>query len=274
MHGQHEVAKGTGLHRQLKQADAAVAAAQAHLDAQRAAQRAYEAQSRHPRGRPPAFAAQIEAALTALVAAEAEQTQAQARQTEARELIRELGHLDHPYDVETGQVQSVEQVAARFAAVWARLSRLADAVDLPTRARERIAKAQRLTVHWLAYLSFFFATLQVRVEALDLPADLEQALFTQLVPALYLERVAARSPQAGRPATEWRRSVRSCSNHCASRRIRSKRCRSPPVNTTKRSPAAAPICSSAAAPAWRAATVSSPSTIMAVTACGAVSSRH
>jgi hypothetical protein len=197
-HGQHEVAKGTGLHlaRQLKQADAAVAAAQAHLDAQRAAQRADEAQSRHPRGRPPAFAAQIEAALTDLVAAEAGQTQAQARQTEARELIRELGHLDHPYDVETGQVQSVEQVAARFAAVWARLSRLADAADLPTRARERIAKAQRLTVHWLAYLSFFFATLQVRVEALDLPADLEQALFTQLVPALYLERVAARSPQA------------------------------------------------------------------------------
>jgi hypothetical protein len=198
MHAQHEVAKGTGLHlaRQLKQADAVVAAAQAHVDAQRAAQHAYEAQSRHPRGRPPAFAARIAAALTDLVAAEAEQTQAQARQAEARELIRELGTIYHPYEVETGQVQSVARVAARFEQVWTRLSRLVAAADLPTRARERIAKAQRLTVHWLAYLSFFFATLQARVEALDLPADLEQAFLTQLVPALYLERVAARSTQA------------------------------------------------------------------------------
>jgi hypothetical protein len=197
-HGQHEVSKGTGLHlaRQVKQADAAVAAAQAHLDAERAAQRAFEAPPRHPRGRPPAFATRIEAALTELVQAEAERTQAQDRQTEARESIRELGALYHPYDPETGAVQSVERVAARFAHLWTRLSHLADAADLPTRARERIAKAQRLTVHWLAYLTFFFATLQARVEALDLAPDVEEAVLTQLIPALYLERVAARSTQA------------------------------------------------------------------------------
>jgi hypothetical protein len=35
---------------------------------------------------------------------------------------------------------------------------LAEAADLPERARERLAKAERLTVQWLATLAFFFAT--------------------------------------------------------------------------------------------------------------------
>lgn len=197
-HGQHEVCKATAVHlaREVKRTTAAVATAQAQLDAQRAAQRTYDARSHHPRGRPPAFAARIDAALSALVRAEAELAQAQAHQTAARESIRELGTLYHPYALQTGAVQAVEQVAAGFEQVWTRLSRLADATDLPARARERLAKAQRLTVHWLAYLTFFFTTLQTRVEALDLAPELEQAVLTELIPALYLERAAARSKQA------------------------------------------------------------------------------
>jgi hypothetical protein len=199
-HGQQEVSKGTGLHlaRQVQEADAAVATAEAHLEAQRAAERAYDAQSPRPCGRPPAFAARIAAAVSDLVQAQTQQTQAIERQTEARAAIRELGALFHPYDLEHGQIQPVTRVAARFAAVWARLAHLAEAADLPARAREHIAKAQRLTVQWLAALSFFFATIQTRVEALDLAPDLEQAVLTQLIPALYLERVAGRSPAATR----------------------------------------------------------------------------
>ena len=197
-HGQHEVAKGTGLPlaRQVRQADAAVAQAQTQLDAERAARQAYETEPRHRRGRPPDYAARVDAALGTLVEAEAEQAAALARQTEARELIRELGHLDHPYHLETGAVQPVDAVRARYEQVWQRLSQLATAADLPTRSRERIAKARRLTVHWLAYLSFFFATVQTRVEAFDLPVELEQALHNELIPALYLQRVGARSSRA------------------------------------------------------------------------------
>ena len=197
-HGQHDVSKATSLHvaRQVRQASAAVAAAQTSVDAGRAAEQAYHAQVPHPCGRPPAFATRIEAAFTALVAAEAEQTQALARQTQAREQIRELGILYHPYDLERGQVQPVAQVAARFAAVWAHLARLAEAADLPARAREHLAKAQRLTVPWLASLAFFWASVQTRVDALDLAPNVEQAVLTQLIPALYLERVAGRSTHA------------------------------------------------------------------------------
>jgi hypothetical protein len=123
-------------------------------------------------------------------------TQAQARQCEAREGVRELGIGYHPVDLERGQAQPVEQVAQRFNGVWAQLGRIAAAANLPTRARERLAKAQRLTTQLLATLTFFFATLQLQIEALALPPDLERVLVEQLIPALYLERVAARSTHA------------------------------------------------------------------------------
>jgi hypothetical protein len=93
-------------------------------------------------------------------------------------------------------VQSMAPVATRFADVWARLTRLAEAADLPARAREHLAHAQRLTVQWLATLAFFWARVQTRVDALDLAPDLEQAVLTQWIPALDLERVAGRSTHA------------------------------------------------------------------------------
>jgi hypothetical protein len=134
--------------------------------------------------------------LRELVQAEAEQTQAQARQSEARALMRELGALYHPYELERGQAQSPERVATRFEEVWTQLYRLAEAADLPKRARERLAKAQRLTIQMLATITFFFATLQAKVEALALPPQVEAAVIEQLIPALYLERVAARTTHA------------------------------------------------------------------------------
>jgi hypothetical protein len=80
--------------------------------------------------------------------------------------------------------------------VWTRLKGLAEAAELPERARERLAKAERLTVQWLATLAFFFATVTARVEALALPPQLEAAVLEKLIPAIYLERVAARSTAA------------------------------------------------------------------------------
>ena len=207
-HGQHEVSKATSLAlaREVRRAEAGVAAAQAHWEAERAAQQAFEARMPRPLGRPPAFETRIAAALSALVAVEAERDRARERQSEARALIRELGVLYHPYDPVDGQTQPVARVAARFTAVWTRLKGLAEAADLPERARERIMKAERLTVQWLATLAFFFATVTARVEALALSPELEAAVLEQLIPAIDLERAAARST-----ATETRHRVQAVS---------------------------------------------------------------
>ena len=111
-------------------------------------------------------------------------------------MSRSAGVLYHPYDLQTGRAQPVERIAQRFEEVWTQLRRLAAATDLPTRARERLAKAQRLTTQLLATTAFFLATLQAKVEALALPPSVEAALVEQLILALYLERVAARSTRA------------------------------------------------------------------------------
>jgi len=69
---------------------------------------------------------------------------------------------------------------------------------LSQRARERIAKAQRMTASLLATLTFFFTTIQAKVEALALALapENEAAVHQQLIPAIYLERVADRSSRA------------------------------------------------------------------------------
>jgi hypothetical protein len=142
-------------------------------------------------------------ASRALVQAEWRRDRAQERQTQAREILHEIGEAYHPYDVHSGQAQSPERLAERFAACWKRLAELAEQADLAQRARERIAKAKRVTTQLLATLRFFFATVEAKVEALHLAPEIEAAVHRRLIPAIYLERVAERSTDA-----ETRRSLR------------------------------------------------------------------
>ena len=262
-HGQQEVSKGTSLHlaRHVKQAEGRVVAAQARWDAARAAERAYEAQSPRPGGRPPAFAARMEDAVAAVVQAEADRAQAQTRQTDARDVVRERGILYRPDDLEHGQAQPVARIAQRFADVWARRQPLADAADLPTRARERLAKAERLTIQFLATVTCFFATVPAKVEALNLSPAVEHALLTQAIPALYLERVAARSTHA-EPRHRLRALIRQWLEPLG-QPDRPLNALSAIERASNRWPATAPIGSSAAVPRWRGATVNCPCILMA-----------
>lgn len=195
-HVQHEVVKATSLALK-RQAGAAVEAerqAQATLAEEIAAQAAYEAQ--RPPGRPPDFSARIRSAEIALADAELEREAAQARRIEAAELTRKIGEIFHPYDLDTGQAQTPLRAEVRFEGVWTRFEELAQEADLTQRAREGIAKAKRVTTQLIATLTFFFATMQARVEALDLPLEMERCLLDELIPAAYLDRAALRAKRA------------------------------------------------------------------------------
>jgi hypothetical protein len=197
-HVQHEVSKATSLHlaRQVKQTATRLAAAEATVQEVRAAEQTYADQRPHPRGRPPDFAQHRQAALSTWGEAAVEHAQAQTRQAKARGLLRALGQLYHPYDLASGLAQPVATVAARFVSVWTRLQRLAAVAELPARAHAHLAKAERVTTALLATMTFFFLTLQAKVEALNLPADLEEAVHNHLIPAISLERVATRTSNA------------------------------------------------------------------------------
>jgi len=128
--------------------------------------------------------------------AERRHDEAQERQVRAREILHEIGDAYHPYHLQNGQAQSPERLAERFAACWQRLAELAEQAELSQRARERIAKAKRVTTQLLATLRFYIATVEAKVEALNLAPEIEAAVHRQLIPAIYLERVAERSSQA------------------------------------------------------------------------------
>jgi hypothetical protein len=195
-HLQHEVAKATGLPlvRQVKAAEQALADAQARLEQQYQARTAYA--SHRPPGRPPAFEQRLAQAHQQVAVAERDLHHAQAHQTQAQEVLHELSAAYHPYALDTAQIQPSGRVAERLQGCWQTLNQLARAAHLPERCQEQIRKAQRLTGSLLATLSFFFATVQAKIEALNLPLEVETVVYHSLIPAIYLERVADKTATA------------------------------------------------------------------------------
>jgi hypothetical protein len=195
-HLQHEVAKATGLPlaRQVKAAEQALTDAHARLDQQYQARTAYE--SHRPPGRPPAFEQRLAQAHQQVAVAERHLHHAQAHQTQAQEVLHELSAAYHPYDLDTAQIQPSERVAERLQGCWQTLNQLVRAANLPERCQEQIRKAQRLTGSLLATLSFFFATVQAKIESLNLPLEVETAVYHSLIPAIYLERIADKTATA------------------------------------------------------------------------------
>jgi len=196
-HVQHEASKATGLalSRAVRDADAQVETCEQALSAARQAERTYHHHPHGP-GRPPDFTQRIRTASQGLGQAMADRDGAKARQQQASACLRELSTLYHPYDLEQGQAQTPERLAERLEGVFQRLAAIAEEAKLSARACAHLDKAKRVTTQMVATLVFFFATLQQRVEALNLPPGLEQLMYEQLIPARYLERVAARETRA------------------------------------------------------------------------------
>jgi len=112
-----------------------------------------------------------------------------------------------------------------------------DRAQPPEGARERIAKAERLTTQLLATITFFFATLQAKVEALGLAPEIETLVHQQLIPAIDLERLDAdlrRAIEHERGATFLRLAAG------ADVRVLAGRSRPAPATSTKTTPTAAP----------------------------------
>ena len=194
-HVQHEVAKAMSLNlaRQVKQAEQALAAATDERERAHRTEAAYRAQCPRPLGRPPAFEQRIEHARTEQIVAELNLENAQTRQRQARALLHELSDAYHPYALNSGQAQSSDVVAQRLQACWKKLTDIARQAALPERSFQQLRKAQRMTDALVATISFFFMTITAKVQALNLAPEIETAVYDSLIPALYLDQVAAKT---------------------------------------------------------------------------------
>lgn len=115
------------------------------------------------------------------------------QQQRVQQRIREISAAYHPYDLETGAVRSAEAVSSSLQQHFTEIETVAAEAGLSATCLDRIKKAKRVVVQMVATLAFFFLTLRAKVEALSLAPEVEQAVYDNLVPAIYLHLVAEKT---------------------------------------------------------------------------------
>lgn len=115
------------------------------------------------------------------------------RQERARNAIRGISEVYHPYDLETGAPKSAEEVSVALEQHFAEIETVAAEAHLSERCVKRIEKAKRVTVGMVATVAFFLLTVRAKVEALSLAPEVEKAMHHHLIPAIYLHLVAEKT---------------------------------------------------------------------------------
>jgi hypothetical protein len=202
MHVQADLHKATSLplRRQLELAE------QKHREMQTIAQdwaqqyQRFQAGIRPP-GRPPNFEQELRWAGQAVQYWEQQVSVCRQRQEQRHEAVRGLGDDYHPFDAQTGQAVSANQLQQRLAQRFTTIEHLAAEAQLSPPCQEKIAKAKRVLPRLVATLVWFWHSVRLLVESLDLPEDQQQVVYGQLLPGLYWAGAAAR----GRTAADQQR---------------------------------------------------------------------
>ena len=147
-------------------------------------------------GRPPDFQQRLGWAQQAERYWEQQVQQRQQRQEQVQEAVRGLGDDYHPFDAQTAQAVSAEQMQQRLEQRFQTVQRLAEQAELSDAGREKIAKARRVLPRLVASLVWFWHSVRLLVESLELSEPAERAVYEQLLPGLYWAAAAERARTA------------------------------------------------------------------------------
>ena len=202
-HVQQDLVRGTSvaLGGQTRRAHEAVTAAEQQTRQQQAELTACQQQC--PQSTHVAELVQ-QAAVAETATADARQrlTACQQRQQDATTARHGISHDYHPLDIETGRSLTDKEVEQRLTQHFDRLDEVARDAGLSAHAREKLAKARRVLSAMVGTITFFWTTVAAWLAKVPWPWPAEQtALVTtwlreQLLPGLYLERVAAKAATA------------------------------------------------------------------------------
>jgi hypothetical protein len=206
-HVQNELVQGSSgaLASQKRRVEQAVVKAAAQVAALQQEQVAY---LKGVRGAacPPELAQPLAAAQAQEQAARQALDTVTAQHQRVQQAIQGISADYHPYDLETGAAQSAAEVAAALQQHFAELETVATEAHLSERCLQKIRKAKRVVVELVATLAFFFLTVRAKVEALSLAPSVEQAVYANLIPAIYLHLVAEKASAADQRHALQRRS--------------------------------------------------------------------
>jgi hypothetical protein len=192
-HVQHEVVKGVGgaLASKVRQAERAASAAREKVHGlQQTLEQGAEAW--------PELAKRLTEAQQKEQAAQQALGVVSAQRKRLQQAIQGISATYHPYDLETGAARSAEQVSASLEKHFVVIGVVAGEAQLSENAFKRIAKAKKVVAAMVATMTFFWLTLKARVEALELAAAVEQAVYAHLIPGLYLHLVSEKVENAER----------------------------------------------------------------------------
>jgi Family of unknown function (DUF6399) len=119
--------------------------------------------------------------------AKADLEQARQRLDGAVEQIREVSRVYHPFDRETGQPVTAEQIQARLGEPLERLQEVVEEAGLGERARQAVPKAQEWVVLLVGCMSWYETLVRQKLEKMDLSKEEEQAVRESLMAGYYWE---------------------------------------------------------------------------------------
>jgi hypothetical protein len=205
-HVQYEASKGVSppLAAKVRAAERAADEAQAKVNATEAEAEEYRQRidERGP-GRPPDWSARIDEAKLAAAEAQKEAERLRAVREGVRAEIKGIGADYHLADLGTGVRSSGDIMVEKLQGRIDRIRAAAEAEGLAEHSLARIAKAERVLPKMGQTVDFVSGYLRREVDKLGLTVAEALAVHSKLIPAFYLERIAARcSKKDGRPLSE------------------------------------------------------------------------
>jgi hypothetical protein len=200
-HVQNEVGQAMALALLARETRAGEAHERARSEVERQveAERAYW-ESPKRTGRPPGFAQRIERARADQEEAARHLDSATEHRIRWRVALHGIERAYHPFDLATGAPRPAALVDEDLCRSFDELEAIAGEAGLSESSKGHLAKARRVVPKMTATAGFFHDEVHRRVETLGLPPDQEELLLSNLIPAAYLQRVAAKTQDRDRKA--------------------------------------------------------------------------
>jgi hypothetical protein len=120
---------------------------------------------------------------------------ARERRSKVRTAKKELGRVDHPINLQTGKLQTSDEVKEKFRKQFAIIEDSSKEAELSTSCMKRLAKAERAFEGILAYMTYFLIFFTAYTRDLNL-GPREKLFFEEVVfPLSYLHMIWRRLPK-------------------------------------------------------------------------------
>ena len=122
--------------------------------------------------------------------------QASARKEAAVQQVRGVGDDYHPFDRQTGQPVTAEEVGKRLHAHLDKLHEVVQEAALGEKAKQAVNKSRTWLAMLMGCVAWFWGLAKTRVEELDLSEEQERVVFEKLLPGHYWAMAARRARTA------------------------------------------------------------------------------